>query len=185
MKAEQDVRALTAALERFKDDFGRYPTQEEGLAVLATPTDALRQAGRYPSNGYIVRLARDPWGGEYQYRNPGEKNVGSIDVLTHGADGRAGGEGIDGDFGNWPGSFDSWYERRRRNDLNELLPMAFVFGVPFGFCIGLPIYVAGIRKAKRAGLSTMSALSGFHLGALLYLAAIFPALGVLLILIFL
>lgn len=182
VKADQDVKAITAALEQFKGDLGRYPTQEEGLAVLATPTDALKQSGKYRSTGYVTRLPRDPWGAEYQYRNPGERNVTSIDVLTLGADGQLGGEGINGDFGNWPGSFDSWYEQQRRKARNDSLLYSFMFGAPFGLCIGLPIYIAGIRKAKSAGASTKAALSGFHLGVLLYLAAVFPALGVFVIL---
>ena len=45
------------------------------------------------------KLPNDPWGHPYQYLNPGIK--GEIDVLSLGADGQPGGEGINADIGNW------------------------------------------------------------------------------------
>ena len=45
------------------------------------------------------RLQTDPWGNPYQYLYPGE--LGEFDIFTLGQDGRAGGEGLDADIGNW------------------------------------------------------------------------------------
>jgi general secretion pathway protein G len=48
---------------------------------------------------YLDKLPTDPWGGAYQYLNPGIK--GEVDVLSLGADGKPGGEGKDADIGSW------------------------------------------------------------------------------------
>ena len=97
--ARHDVGALVQALKLYRLDNQRYPSTEQGLgALIARPT-----TGPLPPNwkpgGYIERLPRDPWGNAYQYLSPGLR--GEIDVFSYGADGTAGGEGIDGDIGNW------------------------------------------------------------------------------------
>lgn len=91
--ARQDIGTIMQALKLYRLDHGRYPTTEQGLAVLVAP----------PAGGlggaYLERLPKDPWGTDYQYRNPGEH--GEIDVYSLGADGRPGGEGPDADVGSW------------------------------------------------------------------------------------
>jgi len=49
--------------------------------------------------GYLEKLPNDPWGGAYQYLNPGLK--GEIDVYSLGADRQPGGSGVDADIGSW------------------------------------------------------------------------------------
>ena len=44
-------------------------------------------------------IPKDPWGNDYLYLSPGSKS--DIDVYSLGADGRAGGEGVAADIGNW------------------------------------------------------------------------------------
>ena len=97
--ARHDVGSLVQALKLYRLDNQRYPSTEQGLgALVARPT-----TGPLPPNwkpgGYIERLPRDPWGNAYQYLSPGLR--GEIDVFSYGADGAAGGEGIDGDIGSW------------------------------------------------------------------------------------
>ena len=97
--ARADVGALMQALKLYRLDNQRYPSAEQGLgALVARPA-----SGPLPPNwkpgGYIERLPRDPWGNAYQYLSPGLR--GEIDVFSYGADGAAGGEGIDADIGNW------------------------------------------------------------------------------------
>ena len=48
---------------------------------------------------YLDKVPIDPWGKPYQYLNPGIK--GEIDVYSFGADGQAGGTGVDADVGSW------------------------------------------------------------------------------------
>lgn len=96
VRATQDVAAIVSALNMYRLDNYAYPSSEQGLMALVTkPMDA--QGWR--AGGYLANLPTDPWNHEYQYLNPGQH--GEIDVWTLGADGKPGGEGINGDVGNW------------------------------------------------------------------------------------
>ena len=53
----------------------------------------------WKTGGYLERLPKDPWGGDYQYLNPGVH--GEIDVFSLGADKAPGGEGNNADIGSW------------------------------------------------------------------------------------
>ncbi|MGM9513598.1 type II secretion system major pseudopilin GspG [Roseateles sp. DB2] len=95
--ARSDISAIMQALKLYKLDNGRYPTAEQGLSALVQKPSS----GPAPSNWktYIEKLPKDPWGGDYQYANPGVK--GEIDVFSYGADHKPGGEGDDADVGSW------------------------------------------------------------------------------------
>ena len=95
-KAVSDIVALENALDMYKLDNSRYPTTEQGLEALVTKPQGEPEPRNYKSDGYIVRLPRDPWGGAYQLMSPGEH--GKIDVFSMGLDGEA---GTDDDIGNW------------------------------------------------------------------------------------
>ena len=95
--ARTDVNNLMQALKLYRLDNLRYPSGEQGLqALVAKPT-----VGTIPPNWrpYLDKLPSDPWGGAYQYSNPGLK--GEVDVFSLGADGQAGGEGKNADIGSW------------------------------------------------------------------------------------
>lgn len=95
--AKTDVGNLVQALKLYKLDNQRYPTSAQGLqALVAKPTVDPVPANWKP---YLDKLPTDPWGGAYQYLNPGIK--GEVDVLSLGADGKPGGEGKDADIGSW------------------------------------------------------------------------------------
>ena len=97
--AKQDIASLMQALKLYRLDNLRYPTTEQGLqALVAKPTNAPIPSNWKPG-GYIERLPKDPWGGVYQFLNPGVR--GEIDVFSYGADGAPGGEGNDADIGSW------------------------------------------------------------------------------------
>ncbi|MDF1613744.1 type II secretion system major pseudopilin GspG [Desulfurivibrio dismutans] len=98
-KAAQDIRALESALRLYRLDNFFYPTTEQGLEALVERPTTQPEPRRWREGGYIDRLPRDPWGGEYQYLNPGVH--GEIDIFSYGADGRPGGEGINAEIGNW------------------------------------------------------------------------------------
>jgi len=99
LKAQQDLRAIGSALDLYKLDNFRYPSTDQGLAALVERPPDLAEGASWKSDGYLDRLPRDPWGGEYLYLQPGEN--GAYDLYSHGADGALGGEGIDADIGNW------------------------------------------------------------------------------------
>jgi general secretion pathway protein G len=95
--ARTDIATITQALKFYKLDNQRYPTQDQGLqALVAKPS-----TGPVPPNWkpYLEKLPNDPWGRPYQYLNPGVK--GEVDVMSFGADGQPGGEGINADIGSW------------------------------------------------------------------------------------
>ena len=95
--AKQDVASIVQALKLYRLDNGNYPTTEQGLGALSQrPT-----TNPVPNNWkpYLERLPKDPWGGDYQYLNPGVK--GEIDVFSLGSDHARGGEGNAADIGSW------------------------------------------------------------------------------------
>lgn len=84
-KAQQDIRAIEAALNLYRLDNFRYPSTDENLDILVPK--------------YLDRVPEDPWGNTYFYLSPGEQ--GEFDIFSLGADGAEGGEGVDADIGNW------------------------------------------------------------------------------------
>ena len=94
--ARAQIDALQKSLDQYRLDVGRYPSTDQGLAVLVhRPSDEPRWAGPYLSKS----LPKDPWHKDYQYRSPGEH--GEYDLLSLGRDGRPGGEGEDADLTSW------------------------------------------------------------------------------------
>ena len=93
--AQTQIRMIETSLDTMRIDIGRYPTQDEGLALLQTPTDAVSGmwAGPYLDGG----LPDDPWGRPYQYRVGSGSDRGQ--VFSYGADGQEGGSGNDADIG--------------------------------------------------------------------------------------
>lgn len=102
VKAQQDVIRIESALDLYRLDNGQYPTQAQGLQALVKKPNTPPAPAHYNPSGYLKRLPKDPWGHDYQYRNPGVH--GDIDVFSLGADGREGGESTDQDIGNWHAS---------------------------------------------------------------------------------
>lgn len=98
-KAKQDIRAYETALNLFRIDNFKYPTTDQGLAALKVrPTDS--SIRNWKQGGYIDELKQDPWGNDYHYIFPGTHGK-EYDIYSLGRDNQEGGEGVDGDFGNW------------------------------------------------------------------------------------
>lgn len=89
-KALSDIVALENALDMYRLDNGRYPTEEQGLEALVTKPDTLPTLRNYPEGGYVRRLPQDPWGNHYRLINPGKVN--KIDIISMGNDGELGTE---------------------------------------------------------------------------------------------
>lgn len=87
--AKAEIATIVKALETFYADQSRYPTNEEGIAILTLPTAA------FP-DGFLTKVPLDPWKHSYEYVSPG--NNGPYEVICLGGDGREGGEGADIDF---------------------------------------------------------------------------------------
>ena len=97
--AKQDVASLVQALKLYKLDNLGYPATEQGLQALIHKPTTPPLPTNWKPDGYVERLPKDPWGRDYLYLNPGQRN--EIDVFSRGADGEPGGEGSNADIGNW------------------------------------------------------------------------------------
>ncbi len=96
--AKVQIEDLSATLDMYKLDLGRYPTTEEGLkALIESPDNAKRWNGPYLQKSNKIPL--DPWQNEYHYVSPGEH--GKFDLFSYGADNKEGGEGEDQDLLSW------------------------------------------------------------------------------------
>ncbi len=98
-KAQTDIRILEQALELYRLDMFSYPSEQEGLKALIEKPSNNKFSDRYRQGGYIRKLELDPWGNDYLYEKPG-KNNNPFEIISLGADGRKGGEGLDKDISN-------------------------------------------------------------------------------------
>jgi len=95
--AKVQLEDLAAGLDLFKLDVGRYPNNEEGLNFLIEATgNVIGWNGPYLRKN---KLPKDPWGKDYIYSNPGQKN--EYDLITYGLDGEQGGEKENMDISVW------------------------------------------------------------------------------------
>ena len=95
--ARSQLEMLATALDAYRLDTGRYPTSEQGLgSLMVAPGMDAPAAWRGPYLRRAVPL--DPWGAPYVYRYPGTNNPTGFDLLSYGADGRAGGDGENADI---------------------------------------------------------------------------------------
>lgn len=95
--ARMQIEELSAALDMYNLEVGRYPAQDVGLqALVEQPAGENRWKGPYLRKS---KVPTDPWGNEYVYRFPGQH--GAFDLYSLGADGQPGGEGEDAEIGSW------------------------------------------------------------------------------------
>lgn len=98
--AQSDIKAISMALDIYKLDNHGYPSTQQGLDALVSKPSGTPPARNWNPDGYLKRLPVDPWGNAYQFIVPGSEG-NAFDLYSFGADGRAGGEGLNADIGNW------------------------------------------------------------------------------------
>lgn len=91
-----DLRSIAGALEMYRLDNRLYPTTEQGLAALVQRPGNAPVPENWAAGGYLTSMPADPWGTDYIYRSPGE--IGAFDLISLGADGQRGGEGVNADI---------------------------------------------------------------------------------------
>lgn len=96
LKAKQDIRTLENALRMYKLDNLFYPSTDQGLDALVNEPTTEPLPKKWAKDGYIDRLADDPWGTPYIYLQPGIN--GSVDIFSLGPDGLT---ETEDDLGNW------------------------------------------------------------------------------------
>jgi general secretion pathway protein G len=95
-KAREDMKLYESALDLYRMDNFRYPTNEQGLdALVHRPNDP--NLKNYRPDGYVKQLVKDPWGHDYVYVSPGTGGA-PYDLMSFGADGAPGGTGNDADL---------------------------------------------------------------------------------------
>lgn len=90
--ARAQISSLCTAVDTFYGVYSRYPTNEEGLAILTRKTTKI-------ADPLLKQLPMDPWDRPYQYNRPGRNQ--EYEIICLGADGREGGEGADADIASW------------------------------------------------------------------------------------
>lgn len=96
--AKSRIAEISAQLDLYKLETGRYPNSAEGLkALLQAPSGAANWNGPYVKNADAVK---DPWTNEMVYRSPGSDNR-PFEIISLGADGKEGGEGVNKDITSW------------------------------------------------------------------------------------
>lgn len=98
-KAQHDIRALESALEMYKLDNYNYPSTEQGLKALVERPTGAPEPRNWKAGGYMKKLPQDPWGNDYIYLGP-QDTGGRIQIISLGADGQTGGEGLNADISN-------------------------------------------------------------------------------------
>jgi general secretion pathway protein G len=96
--AKSDIQTLVAALELYRLDVRSYPTTEQGLDALVHRPVLAPIPETWAEGGYLGNLPEDPWGHPYLYTSPGR--AAGFDLISLGADGAAGGEGVNADLSN-------------------------------------------------------------------------------------
>jgi general secretion pathway protein G len=95
--AKVQIELTSTAIEIYKLDTGKYPSQDAGLQSLNTkPGDVQNWKGPYMKKD---KVPKDPWGVEYIYKFPGTH--GDYDLVSYGADGSEGGSGDNKDIVSW------------------------------------------------------------------------------------
>jgi general secretion pathway protein G len=95
--ARSQIEGFMTALGAYRLDTSTYPSTEQGLAALRVkPENLPLWQGPYLPKDVPV----DPWGRPYMYKYPGEHGD-EPDIVSYGADGAPGGEGINADILSW------------------------------------------------------------------------------------
>jgi len=104
---ELQLRQIKRAIEQFRLDGDRFPTEDEGLEVLWNPEalDPDDDPEIYPAGGYLAEpTPNDLWDNEWGYREVSERgDETQYDLWSNGPDGE---EGTEDDITSWSTSED-------------------------------------------------------------------------------
>jgi general secretion pathway protein G len=96
-QARAQINAYSTALGSYKLDTGQFPTTEQGLQALRLQPEGVENW----QGPYIQKdIGNDPWQHPFIYRYPGDHGD-EPDIVSLGADGQPGGDGINADIVSW------------------------------------------------------------------------------------
>jgi len=90
---QAQISNFSSALSMYSTDHGKFPTTDQGLEQLLVKDEK----GKGPYLANTTKLPKDPWGNDYRYLCPGEKNP-DYDLWAMGPDGVS---ATEDDIGNW------------------------------------------------------------------------------------
>ena len=96
-----DLRTIAASLEMYRLDNRVYPSSAQGLRALAERPTISPVPTNWTTGGYLPNVPPDPWGNPYIYMSPAES--GPYLLVSLGADGAPGGDGVNADIQHGPG----------------------------------------------------------------------------------
>lgn len=91
--AQTDIQTIGQALEMYRLHNSHYPSTDQGLEALVSKPSGSPEPKNW-RGPYLQKVPADPWKTPYGYIN--ENNV--PEIISYGADGSAGGEGINADI---------------------------------------------------------------------------------------
>ena len=94
------IETFRLALQSYFLDCGHFPTETQGLQALWEKPTLSPVPVRWDGPYVDRQIPKDPWGSDYIYKNPGEKNL-PFTIISYGADGKMGGEGMDAEIHSW------------------------------------------------------------------------------------
>ena len=99
--ARSQIEMLSAALDAYRLDNGRYPSTTQGLSALWQQPSGDPRPVNWRGPYLRKAVPADPWSRPYVYAAPGEHNPTGFDLLSYGEDGKLGGEKEAADITSW------------------------------------------------------------------------------------
>lgn len=86
-EAEININTIKGGLLDFHRRYGRYPTEDEGLAALWSRSTIDPELEDQWSASLERNMANDPWGNPWEYNPEGLRREGTYDLSSNGPDG--------------------------------------------------------------------------------------------------
>lgn len=96
--AAAQIKLLRGAIETMRMDINVYPSEDQGLGLLTTPPSEPDLRPRWKGPYLEGAVPLDPWGNPYQYSPQASASL-PFRLISYGADGKPGGEGLNKDIG--------------------------------------------------------------------------------------
>lgn len=97
--AQTQIKMLESAIQIMRLDVGRIPPGDQALHWLTSPpTDDDTAKGLWNGPYIEGKIPVDPWNTPYAIKVPGNDGK-AVSIISLGADGKPGGEGLDADIG--------------------------------------------------------------------------------------
>ncbi len=95
-RVDSDIANIATQFQLYEARNLRIPTQDQGIKALVERPTTEPLPERWTQ--LLEEVPRDPWGQDYQYKNPAQRSKKKYDLYSIGADGQ---DGTEDDIGNW------------------------------------------------------------------------------------